>query len=331
MGRKFSEENSLANKYPELLKEWHTTENTGFSPEKLSYGSHKKITWICHLNHIWKATIKSRTLCKTKCPYCTHQLASPEYCIASIRPKWIDEIHPTKNGNLNAYNLCPYSNKSVYFICKNSHEWVETPNQRMSYKECRYCSNEAPHKDYCLATHFPQLAKEWDYDKNDITPYDIMPSSHIMVWWKCSAGHCFQTSCHLRHKGSQIFACYQCKQKSNGERKIADFLDVKHIKYIREYRFKDCKNKVRLPFDFAVFIDDKMFTIEYQGLQHYKPKGFGSTKNLQDQFNNLTNNDQIKRSYCNDNKIPHLEIPYWNFDKIEKLVSEFLELEMVGK
>lgn len=35
-------------------------------------------------------------------------------------------------------------------------------------------------------------------------------------------------------------------------------------------------------------------------------------------------NDNIKRDYCKINKIKLLEIPYWEFDNIENILSKYL-------
>jgi hypothetical protein len=36
--------------------------------------------------------------------------------------------------------------------------------------------------------------------------------------------------------------------------------------------------------------------------------------------------DQIKREYCKNNNIKLLEIPYWDFDKIEEILNKELSL-----
>ncbi len=37
---------------------------------------------------------------------------------------------------------------------------------------------------------FPELAGEWDYDRNgEIRPESFLPQSSCKVWWKCQKGH----------------------------------------------------------------------------------------------------------------------------------------------
>lgn len=67
-GKKVCDCNSFANKFPELLKEWH--EKNEFKPSQVTAGSKKKILWKCENNHEWEATICNRTCGDTACPFC---------------------------------------------------------------------------------------------------------------------------------------------------------------------------------------------------------------------------------------------------------------------
>jgi hypothetical protein len=90
-----------------------------------------------------------------------------------------------------------------------------------------------------------------------------------------------------------------------------------------QYKFDDCKNINQLSFDFGILDNDDnlLMLIEYQGEQHYRPKGyFGG----EDKYNQQLINDQIKRQYCKDNNIKLIEIPYTKLRYIEKeLVTLF--------
>lgn len=62
--------NDLSTLKPELASEW--SEKNEIKPTEVSIGSHKKVIWKCKLGHEWIATVKSRTINKTGCPYCYH-------------------------------------------------------------------------------------------------------------------------------------------------------------------------------------------------------------------------------------------------------------------
>lgn len=62
--------NDLSTLKPKLASEW--SEKNEIKPTEVSIGSHKKVIWKCKLGHEWTATVKSRTINRTGCPYCSH-------------------------------------------------------------------------------------------------------------------------------------------------------------------------------------------------------------------------------------------------------------------
>ncbi len=68
-GKKVCEDNSLFNINPDVAKEWHPTKNKKLTPTDVTYGSGKKVWWICSKGHEWDARIYSRNYGKG-CPYC---------------------------------------------------------------------------------------------------------------------------------------------------------------------------------------------------------------------------------------------------------------------
>ena len=119
----------------------------------------------------------------------------------------------------------------------------------------------------------------------------------------------------------QGYGCPKCKA-SKGETAIAKWLDSNSIYYKMQYKFDDCKYKLKLPFDFAIYLKDGSFVlIEFQGIQHYKSRElFGGDK----AFKLTQKRDQIKRDYCENNNITLLEIPYWKFDNIDQILNDNL-------
>lgn len=109
---------------------------------------------------------------------------------------------------------------------------------------------------------------------------------------------------------------------SHGEKIISFFLNSNNIKYKRQHTFKDCRMVNPLPFDAAVFLDDKVIAcIEYQCIQHYLPISYyGGEKALKE--NQLK--DIIKNNYCKSNGLPLLTISYKQHEYIETLLKTFL-------
>lgn len=121
------------------------------------------------------------------------------------------------------------------------------------------------------------------------------------------------------------YRCQYCQSDnvSFGETQIQEYLESHHLSYQRNYRIPECKNKVSLPFDFAVFETNgklKML-IEYDGEQHYFPIDFWGGK---DGLRYRKQNDQIKTSYCIKNKIPLIRISFKQLYQIEEILSDNL-------
>ena len=95
------------------------------------------------------------------------------------------------------------------------------------------------------------------------------------------------------------------------------------VRFERERRFKDCKYKRSLPFDF--FLPDFNILIEYHGVQHYRflhNDFFGGEKALKER----QKRDKIKKDYAHKNNFNFLEIPYTDFNNIENILKKRIVL-----
>lgn len=108
------------------------------------------------------------------------------------------------------------------------------------------------------------------------------------------------------------------KMNSIGENIIKDYLNENNIIFIKEKRFDDCKNIRSLPFDF--YIPDYNICIEFDGPQHEKLSNhFNMTE---DDFKKLQKNDEIKTSYCKNNNIRLIRIPYKYKNNIIEILNK---------
>ena len=110
---------------------------------------------------------------------------------------------------------------------------------------------------------------------------------------------------------------------SNGVKRIASYLKQQDVEFQTEFRFKDCRDKLPLPFDYIILKDNNIIgLIEYQGIQHYRSvRRFKGKKGLANQ----QLHDQIKFNYCMKNNLRLLVISYEQEDKIEEILEEFLK------
>lgn len=154
------------------------------------------------------------------------------------------------------------------------------------------------------------------YKKNSI-PLEIM----------CECGEIFWTSFNDFKQGRT--KCKNCnKSMSKGEQLIKEFLDKNNIIYNMQYKFSDCKNYKPLPFDFAILNKDTTIKllIEYDGIQHFEPRYFGSKnqEKVMKNSDNIKKNDYIKNNYCKHNNIYLLRISYKQQRNINNILSKYI-------
>jgi len=79
----------------------------------------------------------------------------------------------------------------------------------------------------------------------------------------------------------------------------------KSINFTQQKKFKECKDKKVLPFDF--YLNDLNICIEFDGKHHFcKYEYWGGNSKLE----YTQKHDQIKNIYCKENKIKLIRIKY---------------------
>ena len=66
-------------------------------------------------------------------------IPSKENCFGIKFPQIAEEWHKTKNYNLTPLDVCCYSDKKVWWICSNNHEWLASINSRRKAVGCPHC------------------------------------------------------------------------------------------------------------------------------------------------------------------------------------------------
>lgn len=149
-------------------------------------------------------------------------------------------------------------------------------------------------------------------------------SKHTTWLCKCDCGKlCIATTRGLNSGKKQSCGCLV----SAAEDDFTNILLEHNISFIKQFRFDECKDKKCLPFDFAIFGNNKLkLLVELNGEQHYKPFTFNS-ENKQKKIKNFEDRvrkDNIKIDFCKNNNIPLLIIPYTKFDKKWEIFEDFV-------
>lgn len=135
---------------------------------------------------------------------------------------------------------------------------------------------------------------------------------------RCDCGREIEVFRHNLLNKDEYSSC-GCMKMSKGERKIEQIFNNLNILYKQQIKFKDLLSPKgrQLSFDFAIIdLKNKLkCLIEYQGQQHHRSIDiFGGDEN----FFQQQENDELKRNYCKDKNIKLLEIPYWDYDKLNE-------------
>lgn len=81
------------------------------------------------------------------------------------------------------------------------HKWkskIYRRNKGSGCKKCRDAALRRAPKEESLAALFPEIAKEWNFEKNDVTPDAVYPNSNKTYWWICEKGHDYDMTASKR-------------------------------------------------------------------------------------------------------------------------------------
>lgn len=223
---------SLQEINPELAAQWHPVKNNGLSPEDVTPNSGKKVWWYCSVGHEWCASVDHRARGRG-CPYCAGKSVSIDNCLFTKEPGMALEWHPTKNIDLTPYDVTPGSNRRVWWLCKQGHEWEAQICQRTEM--CPYCSGQRVSPEHCLEFINPLLASDWHPIKNgNLTPKEVPPNGSKKVWWLCKRGHEWEATINDRSSGRGCPLCHS----STSELELLLYAELKHIFTVVQHRKK---------------------------------------------------------------------------------------------
>lgn len=181
---------------PKLVAEWHPNKNDILSLDSIYANSGKKAWWQCSTcGYAWEAVIASRNAGRG-CPNCAGKVPNETNSLVSLYPE-IAAQYSSRN-NKPVETLTQISHKKVWWQCSESpeHEWEAIVMNRVRQGDgCPYCSGRYATKENNLAVKYPELAAEFNLEKNyPLTPYNVTSSSPRRFWWKCAKDHEWQSA-----------------------------------------------------------------------------------------------------------------------------------------
>lgn len=262
--------NDLATTHPELVAEWHPTKNGSLTPQRVSFGSEKKVWWLGKCGHEWQALVCMRAKGQG-CLICSNrQIQAGINDLASQHPDVMLDWDFAKNSNINPDTVGAGSNKSVFWKCHVcGNEWKTTIYRRVFETGCPCCSEQKRKKAFndaliakngTLLDNSPSLAAEWHPTKNgELTPSDVLQNSHKKIWWLCPRGHSYLATVHNRNTGYGCPICASEQQSSFPEQAV--------LYYAKKVTSAESRN-MEFGKEMDVWLPELRTGIEYNGYWH---------------------------------------------------------------
>lgn len=269
-----------------------------------------RYTLVCqNCDKEFKGASKKKKYCSSKCVG-----QSQKYKGCTRICSMCGQEFPKEKFHGTACNSCKYKKG----ITRHSHICEVCSKPFKSSKVGRKCCSNECSSQY-KRNNGKRVFERFCEDVKDyslISEYYDSSTKVKMKHEKC--GRIFEvTPSNFKCNQSGCPHCY----KSKGEMAIAKTLDDLKIDYIEQYKIKECKYKLPLPFDFAIFNNKQLIClIEFDGEQHFKPK-FGK-----EHFENTVRNDGIKDQFCKDNNIKLIRIPFTEIKNIPKIIEETMTI-----
>ena len=233
------------------------------------------------------------------CPKCCNRKTTEEYKaeLKSINPN-IECLEEYVTAHVKILHKCLACN----------FKWEVAPTHILNGTNCPICSNRKR-----------KTTEEYKAELKSINPNIEVLEKYInnetKILHKCLI--CGNTWSIVPRNIISGQGCPHCNS-SKGEKAIKIFLTENKIDYIPQKKFKDCRDKNPLPFDF--YLPELNIAIEYQGRQHYEAiEHFGGEKQLHLQ----RHHDWMKRKYCRDKDITLITISYK--ENVEKVLKNIIK------
>lgn len=228
-------------------------------------------------------------------------------CIAGNKKPTTEEYKQKLSKNIICLENYIDNSTPILHKCKFcGYEWNVSPQYSLKIDCCPKCSlkresdkRKIPLKkinENLKKTERPLICLEYT-SRHKKSHFKCLKCNHD--WWaRSDSVISYNTGCPNCHSSSY-------------EILISEWLKNHNIEFIREYTFKNCRNKNLLPFDF--YIPKYNMLIEMQGIQHFKPVKFRKSMSDKECLNNFIIRqklDSIKKDFALNNNFIFITISY---------------------
>jgi hypothetical protein len=114
---------------------------------------------------------------------------------ADVSPNAALDWDSEKNGTHGPDDYFPHSHCPAHWKCPTcSYRWRVSIGSRTAGNGCPGCAGRVATRTNNLALASPEMLSEWDYERNDMSPSEVLPNSTLVTHWKCPRGHLTQAS-----------------------------------------------------------------------------------------------------------------------------------------
>ena len=204
-------------------------------------------------------------------------------------------------------------NKKLVWKCSMSHSWQAVIKSRSKGSGCPFCSGRRVSDSNRLSTSSPEVASEWDFDRNELTPRDVTASSGKKYWWACSEGHSWQAAISHRSSGT---GCPKCaKRTSQIEKRFieafteqTDFALTAHGMRLNQLTYASGRSGVEV--DMIFYYNHHYLLVEYDGNYWHREKAELDTEKSRAL---LSLGDNILHARIRENDLPDLDLVHDRF------------------
>ena len=231
--------------------------------------------------------------------------------------EFVEQVADISKGEYEVTGTYTYANDHIeMYHTECGNKFLIRANNFLQGKRCSACKVDRMKK---YQRKSQQLVEKQLSEKHNgsIILVDEYVNTHTKVKFKClKCDTIFEAE---PNSVLRLSGCPTCNIPK-GEKFISDYLKSKGIRFTRQKRFKDCKSKRTLMFDF--YLLDLDILIEYDGLQHFKPiEYFGGKEAFEDQ----KRRDKIKNDFSITSGIPLIRIPYkYTQKKVTTVLDEII-------
>lgn len=259
-------------------------------------------------NYNWKTTPDNLSR-GHMCPLCgkNKHLSHEEY---------LSLLMPIKHPNVIVIGKYVDMKTKISCRCKDcGYEWEASPEVLLRGNGCRLCGRKR-FGESCRKTH-DDFIKEITEINPSVRILGRYTTAKSRIDCECLVcGHKWSPFADDLHAGKGCPIC--CL--SHGEKEIARVLTLYCVSYIPQYSFNDLIGIGNGLLSYDFYIPSYNLLLEYQGEQHERPT-FG-----QDQFIVGQEHDRRKREYAKQHGFRFLEIWYYDYDNIEEILKNNLNL-----